>query len=281
MQQGNALAEALGYVASWRRRRVVVKFGGRAMRPEDCGTVIEDVALLHRSGVRTVLVHGGGPEINELLERLEVPARFVDGLRVTDEATMRVVEMVLGGGINKRLVGELQAHGARAAGLSGKDGDLLLARPHARAELGLVGEVESVDTTILDVLLDGGFVPVVAPLARGPGGETFNVNADTAAAAIAGAVGAEKFLLLTDVEGVEGAADAQGKRPLLTRLARDEVERLIADGTIRGGMIPKVEACLFALDRGVRSAHILSAQQPHGLLVELFTEAGIGTMIGG
>ncbi|HVS62776.1 MAG TPA: acetylglutamate kinase [Thermoanaerobaculia bacterium] len=275
--RGAALAEALGYVAAWRRLRVVVKYGGHSMTPEGEGTLIEDVALLHRAGVRVVLVHGGGPEISELLERLGVPGRFVDGLRVTDEPTMRVVEMVLGGGINKRLVGRLQAFGARAVGLSGKDGDLLQAVPHERAELGLVGRVAAVDTGVLTTLLDGGFVPVIAPLARGAGGVTYNVNADLAAAAIAGALEAEKFLLLTDVPGV---LDVRREPPsLLSELRPGEARTLIAEGVISRGMIPKVESCLSAIDRGVRSAHILSAATPRALLLELFTDAGIGTMI--
>jgi acetylglutamate kinase len=275
--RGAALAEALGYVAAWRRLCVVVKYGGSSMTPEGEGTLIEDVALLHRAGVRVVLVHGGGPEISELLERLGVPGRFVDGLRVTDEPTMRVVEMVLGGGINKRLVGRLQAFGARAVGLSGKDGDLLQAVPHERAELGLVGRVAAVDTLVLTTLLDGGFVPVIAPLARGEGGATYNVNADLAAAAIAGALAAEKFLLLTDVPGVLDHRGGASK--LVSELGPAQARELIREGVISGGMIPKVEACLSALDRGVSSAHVLSAATPRALLLELFTDAGIGTMI--
>ncbi|HVS16038.1 MAG TPA: acetylglutamate kinase [Thermoanaerobaculia bacterium] len=275
--RGAALAEALGYVAAWRRLRVVVKYGGHSMTPDGEGTLIEDVALLHRAGVRVVLVHGGGPEISELLERLGVPARFVDGLRVTDEPTMRVVEMVLGGGINKRLVGRLQAFGARAVGLSGKDGDLLQAVPHERSELGLVGRVAAVDTGVLTTLLDGGFVPVIAPLARGEGGVTYNVNADLAAAAIAGALAAEKFLLLTDVPGV--LDDRGGASKLVSELGPAQARELIREGVVSAGMIPKVEACLAALDRGVSSAHILSAATPRALLLELFTDAGIGTMI--
>jgi acetylglutamate kinase len=275
--RGAALAEALGYVSAWRQLRVVVKYGGHSMTPEGEGTLIEDVALLHRAGVRVVLVHGGGPEISELLERLGVPARFVDGLRVTDEPTMRVVEMVLGGGINKRLVGRLQAFGGRAVGLSGKDGDLLQAVPHERAELGLVGRVTAVDTGVLTTLLDGGFIPVIAPLARGEGGVTYNVNADLAAAAIAGALAAEKFLLLTDVPGV---LDTRKEPPrLISELRPDEARSLIQEGVISRGMIPKVESCLSAIDHGVRSAHILSAATPRALLIELFTDAGIGTMI--
>ena len=270
---GDALAEALGYVAAWRGKRVVIKFGGRAMAEGSVGTLIEDVALLHRAGVKPVLVHGGGPEISELLEKLDVPAKFVDGLRVTDQQTMKAVEMVLGGHVNKRLVGQLHAQGAKAVGLSGKDGNLLEVVQHPRAELGFVGRVRKVNTELLDTLLDGGFVPVVASLGAGPEGKTFNVNADTAAAAISVALGAEKFILLTDVEGVlkDGA--------LVSHLDPKDVLDLLQTGVVSKGMIPKVEACLTAVERGTGSSHIISAGRDRALLLELFTETGIGTMI--
>lgn len=277
---GPKLAEALGYVARWAGKRVVIKFGGRAMTPEGAGTLITDVALLHAAGVRPVLVHGGGPEINELMTRLELPARFSEGLRVTDAATMRVVEMVLGGHVNKRLVGQLQRAGARAVGLSGKDGSLLEAQPHPRsAELGYVGLVKRVNTELLDTLLDGGFVPVVASLGAGPEGGTYNINADTAAAAIAVALSAEKFLLLTDVPGILGPEDETGERKLVSELNPESALELLQSGVVSQGMTPKLEACLTAVERSVPSAHILSAAVPHALLNELFTEAGVGTMV--
>lgn len=270
---GDALAEALGYVAAWKGKRVVIKFGGRAMAEGSVGTLIEDVALLHRAGVKPVLVHGGSPEISDLLEKLDVPAKFVDGLRVTDQQTMKAVEMVLGGHVNKRLVGQLHAQGAKAVGLSGKDGNLLEVVQHPRAELGFVGRVRKVNTELLDTLLDGGFVPVVASLGAGPEGKTFNVNADTAAAAISVALGAEKFILLTDVEGVlkDGA--------LVSQLDPKGALELLQSGVVSKGMIPKVEACLTAVERGTKSAHIISAGRDRALLLELFTETGIGTMI--
>lgn len=270
---GDALAEALSYVSAWRGKCVVIKFGGRAMAEGSVGTLIEDVALLHRAGVKPVLVHGGGPEITDLLEKLDVPAKFVDGLRVTDQQTMKAVEMVLGGHINKRLVGQLQGAGAKAVGLSGKDGNLLEVVQHPRAELGFVGRVRKVNTELLDTLLDGGFVPVIASLGAGPEGRTFNVNADTAAAAISVALGAEKFILLTDVEGV--LEDGE----LISKLDPKGVLDLLGRGVVSKGMIPKVEACLTAVERGTSSAHILSAGRNRALLLELFTDAGIGTMI--
>ncbi len=270
---GDALAEALGYVAAWRGKCVVIKFGGRAMAEGSVGTLIEDVALLHRSGVRPVLVHGGGPEITDLLEKLDVPAKFVDGLRVTDQQTMKAVEMVLGGHVNKRLVGQLHAQGAQAVGLSGKDGNILEVVQHPRAELGFVGRVQKVNTKLLETLLDGGFVPVVASLGAGPEGRTFNVNADTAASAIAVALRAEKFILLTDVEGV--LKDDE----LVSQLDPKSALALLQSGVVSKGMIPKVEACLSAVETGTPSAHIISAGRDRALLLELFTETGIGTMI--
>ena len=272
---GAALSEALVYAAAWKDKRVVIKFGGRAMAEGSVGTLIADIARLQQAGVRPVVVHGGGPEITDLLEKLDLPARFVDGLRVTDKPTMKAVEMVLGGHINKRLVGQLHAAGARAVGLSGKDGSILQVQPHPRSELGYVGQVRRVDTGLLNTLLDSGYVPVLASLGDGPDGETFNVNADTAAAAIAVALHAEKFLLLTDVPGIQ---DGDGQ--LISELDPKKALRLLQDGVVSSGMIPKLEACLTAVERGVASAHIICAGTPHALLLELFTDAGIGTMLG-
>lgn len=300
VRRGNALAEALGYVSAWQGKRVVIKFGGRPMAEGAHGTLVRDVARLLHAGVRPILVHGGGPEISELLHKLDVPARFIDGLRVTDEPTMKVVEMVLAGHINKRLVGQLQAHGAKAVGLSGKDGQILQATTHPRSELGAVGLVQRVETALLETLLDGGFVPVIASLAGGPGGETLNVNADTAAAAIAVALGAEKFILLTDVDGIyapstststsagtaesapTGAAAPEGiAGELVSQLEPKQALKLLEKGVVQKGMIPKLEACLTAVERGVPSAHIISARTEGALLLELLTEEGIGTMIRG
>ncbi|MDE2692193.1 MAG: acetylglutamate kinase [Acidobacteriota bacterium] len=271
---GQEMAAALRYASAWRGKRVVIKYGGRAMAGEKFGTLIEDLVLLRTAGLRPMLVHGGGAEISTTLQTMGIEPRFVDGLRVTDKDTMRVVEMVLGGSVNKRLVGMIQRAGGRAVGLTGKDGDLLRVRPHARAdELGFVGEIERVDTSLLDQLTNSGYVPVIGSLGVGPGGDTYNVNADTAAAALAAEVAAEKLLLLTDVRGINDNGAFR------SRLTPGEAKELIDSGVVSAGMVPKVRACLSAIEAGVGSAHIVAAGEPHGLLVELFTEGGIGTMI--
>ncbi len=271
---GLEMAAALRYASAWRGKRVVIKYGGRAMAGDEYGSLIEDIVLLGSAGLRPMLVHGGGAEISKMLQVMGIEPRFVDGLRVTDGATMRVVEMVLGGSVNKRLVGMIQRAGGRAVGLTGKDGDLLRVRPHPRSdELGFVGEIEKVDTSLLDQLTNSGYVPVIGSLGVGPGGETYNINADTAAAALAAEVAAEKLLLLTDVRGISDNGQFR------SRLTPAQAQDLIDSGVVSAGMVPKVRACLSALEAGVTSAHILAASEPHGLLVEMFTEGGIGTMI--
>ncbi|MDR7517120.1 MAG: acetylglutamate kinase [Armatimonadota bacterium] len=275
---GASLAQALRYVRAWASRTVVVKYGGSIMDGEPADTLAEDLVLLQGAGVRPVLVHGGGPEITRMLDRLGKPSRFVNGLRVTDQETMDVVEMVLAGRANKALVARLAAAGGRAVGLSGKDGGLLRARPLAGPEdLGLVGEVEEVDPTVVRVLAEHGFIPVVASVGWGRDGRTYNLNADHAAAALAGALGAGKFIVLTDVPGILTGQPPQAE--VLSTATAAQVRALVAEGVISRGMIPKVEACLTALEAGVPSAHIIDGRQPHGLLVELFTEQGVGTMI--
>ncbi len=276
---GRSLAEALRYVATWKGRTVVVKFGGSVLDTPSVGTLPEDLVLLQRAGVRPVLVHGGGPEITRVLERLGKSTRFVNGLRVTDEETMEVVEMVLAGRVNKHLVTLLERAGGRAVGLCGKDGALLRARKHAPGvDLGLVGEVAQVDPGLVTVLLDAGYLPVVASVGYGPDGVSYNLNADSAAAALAVALRADKLIVLTDVEGIYRETE-HGTRELLSELTPEAARTLITEGVVSRGMIPKVEACLAALEGGVRSAHIIGAETPHGLLVELFTDTGIGTMI--
>ncbi len=276
---GRSLSEALRYVATWKGRTVVVKFGGSVLDVPTVGTLPEDLVLLQRAGVRPVLVHGGGPEINRILERLGKPTRFVNGLRVTDEETMEVVEMVLAGRVNKHLVTLVERAGGRAVGLSGKDGALLRARKHAPGvDLGLVGEVTQVDPRLITVLLDAGYLPVVASVGYGPDGVSYNLNADSAAAALAVALRADKLIVLTDVEGIYRESQ-DGTRELLSELTPEAARTLITEGVVSRGMIPKVEACLAALEGGVASAHIIGVDTPHGLLVELFTDTGIGTMI--
>jgi acetylglutamate kinase len=275
---GVYLDRALRYVAEWRRKRVVVKFGGQALEKNELGTLVEDLVLLQRSGLRPVLVHGGGPEITRALERLGIEPRFVEGLRVTDAETMEVVEMVLAGRVNKRLVTMIQESGGRAVGLSGKDAFLLKARPHPRrAELGFVGEVESIDTEILEILVDRNYLPVVCSVGWGEDGETYNLNADTVAAGLAVALGAEKLIILTDVRGIHQETRRGHQR--IATLTPDGAEKLLETGVVSRGMVPKLRACVDAVERGVPSAHIIHAGDKHGVLVELFTEAGIGTMI--
>ncbi len=266
------LREALPYIPRFQGKMIVVKLGGSTLGSED--TTLEDIAVLRSLGVRPILVHGGGAEISEWVRRAGHEPRFINGLRVTDEVTMEIVAMVLGGKINKQLVAGLAAYGCPAVGLSGLDGPILRARIK-NPDLGLVGEVESVDLRPVLGLVEAGYVPVIAPLALGPHNQALNLNADTAAAEIAAAARAAKLVFLTDVPGVKGA-DGQ----LLSTLTPTEVDRLIADGVIKGGMIPKVEACLVGL-RGTDRAHIIDGRVPHALLKELYTDEGVGTMITG
>ncbi|SCM72514.1 acetylglutamate kinase [Desulfovibrio sp. 86] len=253
---------------------VVIKYGGHAMdKPELCTAFATDLAQLSAQDMGFVVVHGGGPQISALLTRLNIESRFENGLRVTDEATMAAVEMVLCGQVNKAVVASFAAHGARAAGISGRDGNLLRAVVKNPA-LGLVGEVEAVDPALVLCLLQGGFVPVVAPVANGPDGHALNINADTAAGALAGALAADYFVLISDVPGV---LDAEGR--LITALTRAEIEKLRAEGVITGGMIPKVESCLHALDAGCQRALILDGRSPSSLRRYLLDDASLGTVV--
>ncbi len=284
---GASLAQALRYVNAWKSRTVVVKYGGSIMMPgpsargadgSEQGTVVEDLVLLKGAAVDPVLVHGGGPEISKILERLGKGSQFVNGLRVTDAETMDVVEMVLAGRATKALVSSIAAAGGSAVGISGKDGRVFQARQMSgREDLGQVGEVETVDTRLVQLLSGSGFIPVVASIGIGPEGESYNLNADHAAGALAAALGASKFILLTDVPGV--FRDGDDPASLISVLRAEEARRLIAAQVISSGMIPKVESCLAALAAGVPTAHIISGRLPHALLVELFTEEGVGTML--
>lgn len=283
-ERAAVLAQALPYMKRFRGKTVVVKYGGAAMINESLRSdVAQDLALMSCVGIRAVLVHGGGPEIDAMLRRLGKEPRFVGGLRYTDEETMEVVQMVLAGRVNKELVGLLGEAGCPAVGLCGIDGGLIKARRRAKGEdLGLVGEIESVSPAVLEAALAGGFLPVVATVAAGAEGEgaahrAYNVNADTAAAAIAAALGAQKLVLLTDVPGI--LRDVSDPGTLIREMPRSEAAALIASGVVTKGMIPKVECCAKAVEEGVGAAHIIDGRVPHSLLVELFTDAGIGTMI--
>ena len=274
----SVLADGLAYIRRHSGRLVVIKLGGAAMASDEAlGRFALDVTLLRQCGVRTIVVHGGGPQISRMLDRLELKADFVGGQRITDAATMEVVEMVLAGSLNKRIVSEICRKGGRAVGLSGKDGNLLCARRRLAADgsdLGLVGTPAEIDTRLLDELLRSEAIPVIAPVAFGENGETYNINADTAAGAIAAAAGAARLLLLTDVEGV---LDSDGR--LLRSVTAEEAGQLIDDGTIGSGMIPKVRTACDAVEAGVRAAVILDGRTPHATLLELFTNHGAGTLI--
>ncbi len=282
------LAQALPYIQRYRGKTIVVKYGGAAMVNESLrAAVAEDLVLMSCVGIRTVLVHGGGPEIDAMLRRLGKEPVFIGGLRYTDEETMEVVQMVLAGKVNKELVGLIQRAGGRALGLCGLDGGLLAAERRSKAgpdgspgaDLGLVGEIVEVRVEVLEAALGGGFVPVVATVAGGVGSDpkSYNVNADTAAADIAIALGAEKLLLLTDVPGI--LRDLRDDGTLIKEIRRSELDDYVKGGIVSKGMIPKVECCARAVDGGVGRAHIIDGRSPHSLLVELFSDAGVGTMI--
>ena len=271
------LVEALPYIQAFTGKTVVVKFGGNAMVDEALShSFAADVVLLHAVGIRVVVVHGGGPQIGALLARLGIETEFRDGLRVTDEATLEVARMVLGGQVNRDIVSAINRHEHMAVGLSGEDAGLITAAQRS-AELGFVGDVAAVDRSILDTLLDSGFVPVIATIGADLAGQAFNINADSAAIAIAESLGAEKLVYLTDVPGV--LTDITDPGSLLSRLTTSRARLLMADGVIKGGMIPKIEACIDAVDAGVGSAHILDGRIPHVVLLELLTDAGVGTML--
>lgn len=282
------LVEALPYIRRFRGKTIVVKYGGNAMVDDQLkASFARDVVLMKLVGMNPVVVHGGGPQIGSLLARIGKESRFVQGMRVTDRETMDVVEMVLGGLVNKEIVNLINRHGGTAVGLSGKDGDLLRARqlhvkssdPEVAAseiiDLGHVGEVDSVDTAIIDFLTDGDFIPVIAPIGVGADGRSYNINADLVAGKLAEALGAEKLLLLTNTPGL---LDREGN--LLTGLEVRDVEGYVADGTVSGGMLPKVRCALDAVNGGVGAAQIIDGRVEHAVLLELFTSTGVGTLIG-
>ncbi|WP_299849053.1 acetylglutamate kinase [uncultured Roseovarius sp.] len=268
------LSEALPYLQRYDGAIVVIKFGGHAMGSDEAmETFARDVVLMQQVGVNPVIVHGGGPMINQMLEKLEIKSDFVNGKRVTDEATMEVVEMVLSGRVNKRIVQAINRQGGKAVGLSGKDANLITCDP-ADPRLGLVGDPTDINPDILRTLFADDAIPVIAPLGAGRNGETYNINGDTAAGAIAAALTADRLLLLTDVDGVRDASGA-----VVTELTADQIRQMTADGTIAGGMIPKTETALAAIDGGVRAVVILDGRAPNATLLELYTEHGAGSMI--
>ncbi len=285
--QAHIVASALPFLRRYAGATIVVKYGGHAMGEDIlAGEFGRDIALLKQVGINPVIVHGGGPQINAMLDRLAIKSNFIDGLRVTDAAMVEVVEMVLAGSVNKQVAGLINRAGALAVGISGKDGGLIRARKMHRTkkdpdshiesvlDLGFVGEPAFIDTRVIHALTGAGLIPVIAPVGTGENGETYNINADTAAGAIAGALNANRLLMLTDVPGV-----LDKNKKLMPDLSLGQVQALIADGTISGGMIPKVETCVEAVTLGVKGATILDGRVPHALLLELFTDGGIGTII--
>ena len=278
------LTEALPYIREFQGWTVVIKYGGNAMVDEHLKTTFaRDVALMKLVGMNPVVVHGGGPQIGDLLTKLNIPTRFVDGMRVTDTATMDVVQMVLGGSVNQEIVASLNQQGGRAVGITGKDGGLIQARqlklsradptPSEIIDIGHVGEVESVNANVLDTLTQAGFIPVIAPIGVGARGESYNINADLVADAVARALHAEKFVLLTNTAGILDDGET------LTSLTSSQARALIAKGVVRGGMLPKVQCALSAVAGGVESVQIIDGTAPHALLLEIFTDAGVGTKI--
>lgn len=287
VEKANILIEALPYIRKFYGKTFVVKYGGAAMVEERLkGAFAEDIVLLNFIGIKPVIVHGGGPEINRIMEKMGKKPTFVQGQRFTDEETIDIVEMVLGGLINKQIVSLINSHGGKAIGISGKDGNLIKAKkkvikkvsPETGTpeiiDLGLVGEIEKVNPEIITSIDKEGFIPVIAPISTGSKNETLNINADYVAGMIASAVKAEKLILLTDVEGIK---DEKGE--LLSTLNEKKIKSLTSDGIISGGMLPKVQACQNALNGGVRKTHIIDGRIPHALLLEIFTQEGIGTEI--
>lgn len=287
MNIAQVLTEALPYIQRFTDRTIVIKFGGNAMVDEQLqNSFAQDIVLMKLVGMNPIVVHGGGPQIGNLLAKLNIQSEFVDGMRVTDSATMDVVEMVLGGTVNKQIVSLINRNGGHAIGITGKDGQMIRARklsttrktpavqPTEIIDIGHVGEVESIDTSVIETLTNSNFIPVIAPIGVGADGASYNINADLVAGKIAEVMGAEKLMLLTNVAGLQ---DKSGK--VLTGLNTSQVDALIEDGTIYGGMLPKITCALDAVKSGVTSAHIVDGRVAHAVLLEIFTDAGVGTLI--
>jgi acetylglutamate kinase len=289
LEKAKILVEALPYIKNFSGKTVVIKYGGNAMLDEELKkAVLTDITLMKFVGINPVVVHGGGPEINSMLKKVGKSSSFVQGLRVTDKETMEITEMVLSGKLNKEIVGLLAGLGAKAVGISGKDAQLLLAEKkpmtirddlgiEQEIDLGFVGEVTEVNTEIIETLVAKNFIPVIAPVAAGAEGESYNINADYVAGHIAGALKADKLVLLTDVEGI--FADYSDKTTLLSEIKAGDVDDMIEQGIINGGMIPKIQCCVQAIAGGVGKVHIIDGRLPHAILLEIFTDEGIGTMV--
>lgn len=278
MEKAEILVEALPYIKEFYGKKVVIKYGGAAMT--DCELkkkVMQDIVLMKFVGMHPVVVHGGGPEINHMLARLNIESQFINGLRVTSKETMEVVEMVLGGKVNKEIVSGINSAGGKAIGISGKDGNLIQARAVDNGEMGFVGEVEQINPQIIETVIANGYIPVIAPIGRGNEQEGYNINADLVASAIAVAIKADKLVLLTDVPGL--LKDPGDSNSLISVLRISEVDDYIKQGVIAGGMRPKVQCCVESVRGGVGRTHIIDGRLPHSILLEIFTDKGIGTMV--
>ncbi len=272
------LSEALPYMQRFAGRTVVVKYGGAAMKDSKLkDRVVRDIIFMACIGIRPIIVHGGGPEINSWLDKLNIEPQFKDGLRVTDAATMEVVEMVLVGKVNKEIVSLINQSGGSAIGMCGKDANLITARPEGRTDIGFVGEVSGVNVKVLELLVGGGYIPVISSVAADQSGQSYNINADTVAGEIAAALGAEKLILLTDTPGL--MRDFKDPTSLIKQLDINKARQLVTEGVVSGGMIPKLNCCIRSLAQGVKATHIIDGRVAHSLLLEIFTDSGIGTMI--
>jgi len=278
IKKAQILIEALPYIREFSGKRIVIKYGGRAMSDKSLREgVAKDIVLMRYVGIKPVVVHGGGDAITQMMQKLGIKPKFIEGNRVTDESTMSIVEMVLSGKINKEIVALLNRFGGKAVGLEGKDGQLILAKRCNNKNLGLVGDIEKVNPALIEVLDREGFIPVIAPVATNKEGETLNINADIVAAEVAGSLSAEKLIFLTDVEGI--LEDSTRKNSLISSLNLKKIEEMMNRGMIQKGMIAKVRACKIALEKGVRKVHIISGNIPRSLLLEIFTDSGIGTQV--
>ncbi|MBS5787413.1 MAG: acetylglutamate kinase [Clostridioides difficile] len=278
IEKANTLVDALPYIEKHRGKTIVVKYGGSAMDKEGLKeSVIEDLLLMSFVGINIVLVHGGGAEIDKMLLKIDIERKFVNGFRYTDEETMNIVQMVLAGKVNKELVAKINLKGGKAVGICGVDNNLLLCKPYKNYEVGYVGEIEKVNSEIIKDCISSGYISVIATIGIGKNGETFNINGDIAASAIASELEADKLILLTDVAGL--LKDPQEEKSLITDVNVSDIKKLFADGVINGGMIPKINGCIDALNNGVNRVHILDGRVPHSIITELFTPAGSGTLI--
>ena len=279
-ERSEILVQALPYIQKYQNKTVVIKYGGNAMINEELrDAVMTDIVLLRSVGVNVVLVHGGGPEISEMLNRIGKESRFVDGLRYTDKETIDVVRMVLAGKVNKHLVQLISKHGGKSIGLCGLDGDMIKARKYTKADIGFVGEITEINTDVINHTLENKYIPVISSVATGENGEVYNINADTAAASLAAALHAEKLLLMTDISGL--LMDKEDESTLIHDVQVSEIPSLKSQGVISGGMIPKIDCCVEAVRRGVLQTNIIDGRIPHSILMELFTDEGFGTMFHG